>query len=321
MERMRFVNSGTEATMSAIRIARGFTNRWGVVKFAGCYHGHADALLAQAGSGVATLGLPGSAGVPRDAVAHTLVAEYNDLAAVESIFRAQADAIAAIIVEPVAANMGVVPPAPDFLGGLRDITRRHGALLIFDEVITGFRVGRGGVQQRAGIVPDLTCLGKIVGGGLPVGVYGGRREIMELAAPLGPVYQAGTLAGNPVAMAAGIAALGRLQDPGVYTHLEAMTARLADGLADAAGRAGAEASIVRDASLLTVFFTPAPPRDFAAAAAADTARFARFFRTMLSRGVLLPPSQFEAWFVSAAHTETEIDQTVRAAHEAFVEAA
>jgi glutamate-1-semialdehyde 2,1-aminomutase len=321
MERMRFVSSGTEAGMSALRVARGFTKREKIVKFAGCYHGHADPLLAQAGSGLATFGLPSSAGVPEAAVADTLVAPYNDLDAVRSIFAAHPGQIAAVTVEPIAANMGVVRPAPGFLGGLREITARDGALLIFDEVISGFRVGRGGAQGRYGIAPDLTCLGKIIGGGLPIGAYGGRRDVMETIAPLGPVYQAGTLSGNPVAMAAGAATLRRLSDQALYATLAARTAGLARGLEAAARAAAAAVSVVHDASLLTVFFTAAPPSNFAEAGAADTVRFGRFFGAMLDRGVLLPPSQFEAWFLSAAHTDADIETTVGAASEAFREVA
>lgn len=320
MERMRFVSSGTEASMSAIRAARGFTVRDKIVKFAGCYHGHTDPLLAQAGSGVATFGLPSSAGVPAAAVADTLVAQYNDLDSVRALFAANPGAIAAVIIEPVAANMGVVPPVAGFLDGLRAITSGEGALLIFDEVITGFRLEWGGAQARYGIAPDLTCLGKIIGGGMPVGAYGGRREVIETVAPLGPVYQAGTLSGNPLAMAAGTATLQRLADPSFYARLDAFTARLAQGLTEAAAEAGVSASVTRAASMLTVFFTKDPPRDYAAASAADTTRFARFFRGMLSRGVLLPPSQFEAWFVSASHTEEDIAHTVASARAAFAEA-
>ncbi len=320
IELMRCVSSGTEAAMSAIRVARGFTGRDKIVKFAGCYHGHADPLLAQAGSGVATFGLPSSAGVPRAAVTDTLVAPYNDLEAVREIFTAHPSAIAAVIVEPVAANMGVIPPKKGFLEGLRDVTRRHGALLIFDEVITGFRVAYGGAQARYGISPDLTCLGKIIGGGLPLAVYGGRRDVMETVAPLGPVYQAGTLSGNPLAVAAGIATLKRLEDPSIYSGLETLTARLAEGLTDAAAQAGVVASVVREASLLTVFFTGSPPSDYAAVAAAETSRFARFFQGMLRCGILLPPSQFEAWFVSTAHGAAQIAETIEAARSAFKEA-
>jgi glutamate-1-semialdehyde 2,1-aminomutase len=317
LERLRFVTSGTEAVMSALRVARGFTGRDKIVKFAGCYHGHADALLAQAGSGIATFGLPSSAGVPKAAVADTLVASYNDLEAVRTLFSAHPGQIAAVVVEPVAANMGVVRPSPGFLEGLREITRRDGALLVFDEVITGFRLGRGGAQGRWGVVPDLTCLGKIIGGGLPIGAYGGRRDAMELVAPLGPIYQAGTLSGNPVVMAAGAATLRRLEDAAFYTALEERTAHLADGLTRAARAAGVEASVVREASMLTVFFTPQPPANFEEASRSDLGRFARFFGAMLDRGVLLPPSQFEAWFVSAAHGDDEIRATVEAAEAAF----
>jgi glutamate-1-semialdehyde 2,1-aminomutase len=307
--------------MSALRVARGFTQRPRIVKFAGCYHGHADPLLAQAGSGIATFGLPSSAGVPQAAVADTLVAAYNDLDDVERLFSAHRRQIAAVIVEPVAANMGLVAPRPGFLDGLRDITQQDGALLIFDEVITGFRVGWSGAQGRAHITPDLTCLGKIIGGGLPIGAYGGRRDVMEMIAPLGPVYQAGTLSGNPIAMAAGGATLQRLSGGAVYADLDARTARLASGLARAAEGAGASVSIVRDGSMLTVFFTGAAPANFAEAGGADANRFARFFRAMLERGVLLPPSQFEAWFVSAAHGDAEIAATIEAARDAFAAAA
>lgn len=321
MERMRFVSSGTEAAMSAVRAARGFAGRAKVVKFAGCYHGHADFLLAQAGSGLATFGLPASAGVTAGAVADTLVLPYNDLDAVRRTFDAHSSEIAAVIVEPVAANMGVVPPARGFLPGLRGLTREAGALLIFDEVITGFRVHRGGAQARYGVTPDLTCLGKIAGGGMPLAAYGGRREVMEVLSPLGPVYQAGTLSGNPVAVAAGAAALRALAAPGVYEALETRAAQLEAGLRDAAAAAEAVCSITRVASLLTVFFTPEPPSDYAQASRADTAAFARFFRVMLERGILLPPSQFEAWFVSLAHTGEDIDRTAAAAREAFRAAA
>jgi glutamate-1-semialdehyde 2,1-aminomutase len=321
VERMRFVSSGTEAAMSAIRAARGFTGRAKVVKFAGGYHGHADFLLAQAGSGLATFGLPASGGVTAGTVADTLVLPYNDLGAVREACSAHGREIAAVIVEPVAANMGVVPPAPGFLAGLREVTAASGTLLIFDEVITGFRVARGGAQERFGITPDLTCLGKIAGGGMPLAVYGGRADVMETLVPLGPVYQAGTLSGNPVAVAAGTATLRQLSSPGVYDALDAMAAHLEAGLREAARAAGVSCSVARVASMLTVFFTPEPPRDYAEAARADVAAFARFFHAMLDRGILLPPSQFEAWFISLAHTREDIDRTVEASRDAFRTAA
>ena len=321
MDRMRFVSSGTEAAMSAIRAARGFTGRAKIVKFAGCYHGHADFLLAEAGSGLATFGLPASGGVTAGAVADTLVLPYNDLGAVRDTFSACGDEIAAVIVEPVAANMGVVPPAPGFLSGLREVTSSSGALLIFDEVITGFRLAYGGAQERFGIRPDLTCLGKIAGGGMPFAVYGGRSDVMETLAPLGPVYQAGTLSGNPLSVAAGAATLRLLASSDVYETLEALAARLEAGLRDAARDAEVACAIARVASLLTVFFTPEPPRDYAEAARADVAAFARFFHAMLDRGILLPPSQFEAWFISLAHTPEDIDRTVAVSREALRAAA
>jgi glutamate-1-semialdehyde 2,1-aminomutase len=317
LELMRFVSSGTEATMSAIRAARGFTGRAKIVKFSGCYHGHADALLAKAGSGLATLGLPDSAGVPPAAVADTLVVPFNHLKAVRDLFAAHGGEIAAVIVEPVAANMGVVPPHPGFLEGLREVTARHGALLIFDEVITGFRLGWGGAQACFRVTPDLTCLGKIIGGGLPVGAYGGRRDVMQVLAPLGPVYQAGTLAGNPVAMSAGAATLREVAASSFYTTLDGIAERLAEGLKWAAADAGVLISVVREASMLTVFFAPRPPQCYEDMASVDTNRFARFFHAMLDHGVLLPPSQFEAWFVSAAHGAEDIERTVAAARQAF----
>jgi glutamate-1-semialdehyde 2,1-aminomutase len=321
LERMRFVSSGTEACMSALRVARGFTRRDGILKFEGGYHGHADSLLVKAGSGAMTFGVPDSLGVP-DAIAHaTLTVPFNDLEAVRAVFAARGHEIAAIIVEPVPGNMGVVPPRPGFLEGLREITRAHGALLIFDEVITGFRVAWGGAQQRYGIVPDLTCLGKIVGGGLPVGVYGGRAEIMEQVAPLGGIYQAGTLSGNPLAMAAGIATLEALQAPGTYEALEATSGRLAEGLAAAAAKAGLRTQVNRVGSMLTGFFTATPVTDYATAKTADATRYGVFFRAMLERGVSLAPSQFEAAFVSLAHTPEDIDRTLAAAAEAFAIAA
>ena len=321
MERMRFVSSGTEAAMSAIRLARGVTGRARVVKFAGCYHGHSDGLLARAGSGVTTLGLPGSAGVTNAAAAETTVLPYNDLGAVRTVFAAHGETVAAVIVEPVAANMGVVRPSPEFLEGLREVTERHESLLIFDEVITGFRVAFGGTQGRTGIRPDLTCLGKIAGGGLPLAVYGGRADVMDALAPLGPVYQAGTLSGNPVAVAAGTATLRHLSSGGVYALLEERGAALEAGLVELARRAGVVCAVAREASMLTVFFTQRPPRNLVEAEGSDTERFGRFFRAMLTRGILIPPSQFEAWFISAAHEPADIARTVEAAGEAFREAA
>lgn len=319
IEMVRFVNSGTEATMSALRLARAFTGRPKIIKFEGGYHGHADMLLAHAGSGVITLGLPDSAGVPQEAVQHTLTAPYNDLAAVEALFEANPGQIAAVILEPVAGNMGVVPPAQDFLAGLRRLTQAHDALFIFDEVITGFRVAYGGAQSLYGIQPDLTCLGKIIGGGLPVGAYGGRREIMQKVAPLGPMYQAGTLSGNPLAMTAGIETIKLLRQPGTYERLEIMTARLSEGLGVAAAEVGVPLTQNWVGSMMTAFFTAQPVTDYASAKTSDTARYAQFFRGMLERGVYLAPSQFEAAFVSLAHTEADIEATVEAVREVCAE--
>ncbi len=313
VEMVRFVNSGTEATMSALRLARAATGRPLVIKFAGCYHGHVDSLLAAAGSGAMTFGIPDSPGVPPAVAQTTLVLPYNDLAAVERAFASHGREIAAVIVEPVAGNMGVVPPRPGFLEGLRQLTRDHGALLIFDEVITGFRLGYGGAQALYGITPDLTCLGKIIGGGLPVGAYGGRRDLMRLVAPVGPVYQAGTLSGNPLAMSAGIATLQALRQPGVYAQLEERAAALAEGLTAAARAAGVPVHCARAGSMLTLFFTDQPVVDYDTARQADTRRYAAFFRGMLDEGVYLAPSQFEALFVSLAHTPDDIAQTVAAA--------
>jgi glutamate-1-semialdehyde 2,1-aminomutase len=317
VDMVRFVNSGTEATMSALRLARAFTGRDRILKFEGCYHGHADGLLVQAGSGVATLALPDSPGVPKAYAELTLVAPYNDLAALDEVFGRHGAGLAAVIIEPVAANMGVVPPAPGYLERLRELCSETGTLLIFDEVVTGFRVGLSGYQGLCGVMPDLTCLGKIIGGGLPVGAYGGRREIMEMVAPSGPVYQAGTLSGNPLAMAAGIATVGILRRPGFYPALEANAQRLQAGLEAAAARAEVSLRVSRVASMMTPFFSETAVTDYDSAKRADTARFAAFFHAMLDRGVYLPPSQFEASFVSAAHTDEDIDATISAAEEAF----
>jgi glutamate-1-semialdehyde 2,1-aminomutase len=317
MELLRMVSSGTEAAMSAIRLARGYTGRDKIVKFDGGYHGHADSLLVRAGSGGATLGIPDSAGVPADFARHTLTLPYNDLTAVEKTFNQQGREIACVIVEPVAGNMGVVPPREGFLEGLREITRRHETLLIFDEVITGFRVAFGGAQERYGIIPDLTCLGKIIGGGLPVGAYGGRREVMEKIAPLGPVYQAGTLSGNPVAMAAGLATLSLLSNKSVYKQLEQRSRTLAEGIGDAARRAGVSVFQTRVESMFCLFFTGRPVVDYETAKHSDTQAYSRFFWSMIEQGVYFAPSQFEAAFLSTAHTVADIEKTIKAAYTAF----
>ncbi len=318
IERVRFVNSGTEAAMSAVRVARAATKRDRIIKFQGCYHGHADAFLVQAGSGALTFGMPNSPGVTAGASADTLVASYNDLASVDQVFAANRDRVAAVIVEPIAGNMGVVPPADGFLRGLREACTENGALLIFDEVISGFRAARGGAQATTGVRPDLTCLGKIIGGGLPVGAYGGRADLMALVSPDGPVYQAGTLSGNPLAMTAGIWCLDRLV-PTLYRRLAALGARLADGLAGAAREAGVAVQVNAVGSVLTPFFTEQPVRDYASATSANTDRYARFFRGMIKRGVYPPPSQFEAWFLSAAHTVKDVETTIAAAKSAMRE--
>ncbi|WP_027719419.1 glutamate-1-semialdehyde 2,1-aminomutase [Desulfovirgula thermocuniculi] len=317
VEVVRLVNSGTEATMSALRLARAYTGRSKIVKFEGCYHGHADFLLIKAGSGALTLGVPSSPGVPPAAASLTIVAPFNDLGAVEEIFAREGHDIAAVIVEPVPGNMGVVLPREGFLEGLREITRRYGALLIFDEVITGFRLAYGGAQAVYRVAPDLTCLGKIIGGGLPVGAYGGRKEIMDLVAPAGPVYQAGTLSGNPLAVTAGLATLRVLRRPDTYAELERKAALLHRGLLEAAREAGVEVIINRAASMLTVFFTGREVVDYTSACTSNTSRFAAFFWSMLNRGIYLPCSQFEAIFLSLAHTEEHIERTVEAAREAF----
>jgi glutamate-1-semialdehyde 2,1-aminomutase len=320
-ERIRFVSSGTEATMSALRVARGFTGRRKILKFDGCYHGHADGLLVAAGSGVATLGIPGSPGVPQGTVADTLVAPFNDVKAVEGVFAEHGRDLAAVIVEPVCGNMGCVAPREGYLEALREITKRAGTVLVFDEVMTGFRLSLGGAQKLYGITPDMTCLGKIVGGGLPAAAYGGRAEIMDQVAPVGPVYQAGTLSGNPLAMAAGGTALDLLTRPGTYEALEARTVRLQIGLSRAAQAAGVMITVNRVGSMLTVFFCRGPVVDYASAKTSDTKLYARFFHGLLKRGVYLPPAQFEAAFVSLAHGEPEIDRTIAAAGEALREIA
>jgi glutamate-1-semialdehyde 2,1-aminomutase len=317
IEMVRFVNSGTEATMSAIRLARAFTGRNKVLKFAGCYHGHSDGLLAKAGSGMATLGIPSSPGVPASVTADTLVAPYNNVEAVEQLFKDFASDIAAVIVEPVAGNMGVVLPQPGFLERLRSLTRKYGALLIFDEVITGFRVAYGGAQQLYKITPDLTCLGKIIGGGMPVGAYGGRRDIMQMVAPSGPVYQAGTLAGNPLAMTAGIETITILKESSAYEELEKKSALLVKGIIEAAEKAGVDIQLPRIGSIFTIFFASAPVTDYETAARAETKLYAKFFHQMLSQGIYFPPSQFEAAFISTAHTLKDIQFTVDAAEKAF----
>lgn len=319
VEKLRFVSSGTEATMSAIRLARAFTKRKYIVKFEGCYHGHADALLVKAGSGVATLGIPGSAGVPEEFTQFTLALPFNDPGALERAFDEFKNQIACVIVEPVVGNMGCVPPAPGYLQAMRDITRRDGTLLIFDEVMTGFRLAFGGAQELYGIVPDLTTMGKIIGGGLPVGAYGGPAAIMNLVAPLGPVYQAGTLSGNPLAMAAGIATLSHLQKhkAEIYPRLEAVSQRLVEGIVAAAEDAGLKLSSNRVGSMFTWFFAPGPVTDYTSASRSDTKAFAHFFRAMLEDGIYLPPSQYEAAFSSAAHTEKDVARTIQSAKQAF----
>ena len=317
IEKVRLVNSGTEATMSAIRLARGFTGRERIVKFDGCYHGHGDSLLVRAGSGVATLGLPDSPGVPRALAELTTVLPFNDIDALESVIETRGGEIACVIVEPVAGNMGCVAPKPGFLEAMRAITARHSTLLIFDEVMTGFRVSSGGAQQFFNIHPDLTTLGKVIGGGLPVGAYGGRAEIMNHIAPSGPVYQAGTLSGNPLAVSAGLAALRRLERESPYPKLEALGARLERGLSDALSSARIPGPVNRVGSMFTLFFTGEKPVDFATAKKSDIARFNAFFHAMLNQGIYLPPSQFESAFISTAHTEHDIDRTIEAARRSF----
>jgi glutamate-1-semialdehyde 2,1-aminomutase len=317
VEKVRLTSSGTEAAMTAIRLARGYTRRTKIIKFAGCYHGHTDALLVRAGSGSLTFGNPDSQGVPEAFASQTLVAEYNSLVSVEAYLKANPDAVAAVIVEPVPGNMGVVLPEPGFLSGLRALTRDHGVLLIFDEVISGFRMARGGAQEVYGINPDLTCLGKIIGGGMPLAALGGKRDIMDLLAPLGPVYQAGTLSGNPVAVTAGIETLKVLAKPGAYELLNELGTMLANGLRQALKDAGLTACVNQVGSLLTVFFGVNQVRDYTTATQSDTNMFARYFQQMVERGIYLPPSQFEAMFISLAHGEAEIQETIDAAKEVF----
>ena len=317
VEMVRMVSSGTEATMSALRLARGYTGRNKIVKFEGCYHGHADHLLIKAGSGALTFGVPSSPGVPESIASETLTAQYNDIDSVKALFAQYPGQIAAVIVEPIAGNMGLVLPKEGFLEGLREVTAEHGALLIFDEVISGFRASFGGAQKVYNIMPDLTCMGKIIGGGLPVGAYGGKKEIMMHVAPVGPVYQAGTLSGNPLAMAAGMAILDELAKPGVYEAIEAKTKKLVDGLRQAADQAGVKVSINHSASLFTIFFTETPVDSYAAAMTSNTEQFKVFFQSMLDQGYYLPPSQFECWFVSQAHSDEDIANTIIAAEKAF----
>jgi glutamate-1-semialdehyde 2,1-aminomutase len=317
IRKIRFVNSGTEAAMSALRVARAYTKRNGILKFEGCYHGHSDALLVKGGSGMATFGLPDSAGVTNGATGDTMIAPYNDLEAVKLVFERHPDEIAAVIVEPIAANMGLIPPEPNYLGGLSDITKKFGALLIFDEVITGFRASIGGAQKLYGIKPDLTCLGKIIGGGLPVGAYGGADEIMSLIAPSGPVYQAGTLSGNPLAMTAGIVTLREVGRRGFYEKLERSSAELEKGLQSAAQSAGVDVQLTQVGSMLGLFFNSKPVINYALAKSSDSAAYKTFFNLMLERGIYLPPSPFETIFVSAAHTLRDVKETVEAASAAF----
>ncbi|HLE42021.1 MAG TPA: glutamate-1-semialdehyde 2,1-aminomutase [Nitrospirota bacterium] len=317
IEMVRMVSSGTEATMAAIRAARGFTGRDKIIKFDGGYHGTGDSLLVKAGSGVATFGLPDSPGVPADLAKHTLTVPYNDLASVRELASREGERTACIIVEPVAGNMGCVPPEPGFLAGLRQVCDQYGIVLILDEVMTGFRVAYGGAQKLYGVKPDLTCLGKVIGGGLPVGAYGGKREIMEKIAPIGPIYQAGTLSGNPLAMVAGIETLKALSKPGVYKTLEKLSADLEQGLRAAATEAGVPVTLNRVGSMFTAFFTDRKVKDFASAKTSDTGKFGRFFRSMLSNGVNLAPSQFEAAFMSLAHTRADINKTIEAARKSL----
>ncbi|MBI5183368.1 MAG: glutamate-1-semialdehyde 2,1-aminomutase [Nitrospinae bacterium] len=317
VEKVRMVNSGTEAVMSAIRLARGYTGRDKIVKFEGCYHGHADSLLVKAGSGITTLGIPNSPGIPTDIAKNTITLPFNDLERVEEVLKIEGEDIACVILEPIAGNMGVIPPVEGFLETLRRLTEEYSVLLIFDEVITGFRVAYGGAQEIYNIIPDLTCLGKIIGGGLPVGAYGGKREIMERIAPSGPVYQAGTLSGNPLAMIAGIETLKILSEQGVYDELEQKTNRLCQGLEENARRGRVPISLNRVGSMFSIFFTDREVRDYASAKTSDTGRFAKYFSSMLQEGIYLAPSQFESAFVSTAHSDEDIDRSISAGDKAF----
>jgi glutamate-1-semialdehyde 2,1-aminomutase len=319
IEMLRLTSSGTEATMSALRVARGFTGRPKIIKFEGCYHGHGDSLLVRAGSGVATLGLPDSPGVLPEVAQNTITVAFNDAEALENVFNEVGDQIAAVIIEPVVGNMGCVPPREGYLQAVRQITKRHGAVLIFDEVMTGFRVARGGAQQRYGVQADLTTLGKIIGGGLPVGAFGGRREIMEVVAPVGPVYQAGTLSGNPLAVTAGLTTLRLLKDPAIYAQLERAAARLVEGMTEAARESGVSTRSNRVGSMFTSFFTSEPVNDWSDANRCNRDAYARFFHAMLDEGVYLAPSQFEAAFISAAHSDEIIERTISAARKAFAQ--
>ncbi len=317
IQKIRFVSSGTEATMSALRVARAFTKRSRILKFEGCYHGHSDGLLVKGGSGMTTFSVPNSAGLTAATMADTIVAPYNNLGSVRALFEERGEEIAAVIVEPIAANMGLIPPKQDFLGGLREITRQYGALLVFDEVVTGFRASHGGAQGLYGVDPDLTCLGKVIGGGLPVGAYGGNEEFMDLVAPLGPVYQAGTLSGNPLAMCAGIATLRELRRGSTYEKLERDSADLQTGLRDCAKEAGCQVQVNRVGSMIGLFFTQIDVTDYHSASLSDTTGYRTFFHEMLDQGIYLPPSAFETAFVSAAHSERDIARTVEAARLAF----
>ncbi len=317
IDMVRMTSSGTEATMSGVRLARAYTKRDYIVKFEGCYHGHADYLLVQAGSGATTFGTPSSPGVPESFTEKTLLANYNDLDSVRTLYDKYGDRIAAVIVEPVAANMGVVPPADGFLEGLRKITRSSGSLLIFDEVITGFRLGMGGAQRKYGVTPDITCLGKIIGGGLPVGAFGAKKEIMSMVAPLGPMYQAGTLSGNPLAMAAGLATLGKLKEPGNYKKLLQLSLNMVEGIKELVKKAGVKATVNSVDSMFTLFFTEPNPVDYRTVLKSDTKKYSKFFEKLLRAGIMFPPSQFEAVFLSLAHTDRDVDRTLDAVYKAL----